>query len=263
MLLAACARARLQIWLGRRVSVSAHVLRVSNAGARVVVASRRLSAYPAAGLAFGLAGLRGLASRGTAFRLFRDRSDQLFMSAALVGLGAALGLGLATRPVLHLDLAGGKLRAGHLSLWEADKPADQLRVVAQTEKGGPISVPRGVLILLNWLDYANAEEQWKQYGAAVLALAVAAVPCVEHLDRWCKKLSPAKAVAVQSVCVAASYGAAVQGLLYLRGALIDEGHSAKPPFFDRDRPPRFGPFLPRQCRASDFVGFPPNAEPGA
>jgi len=237
--------------------VSAHVLRVSNAGARVVVASRRLSFYPAAGLAFGLAGLRGLASRGTAFRLFQDREDQIPMSSALLGLGCALGLVFSLRPVLHLDLAGGTLRAGHLNLWESDRPADELRVVAQTEKGGPISLPRGVLILLNWLDYVNAEEQWKQFGAAVLTISVATWPLTEHFERWSKKFSTGKALVLQAVCVAASYGVATLAYRRLFRFLVDEGANPKPPFFDSERPPRFGPFLPRQCRPSDFENFMP------
>lgn len=244
--------------------MSAHVLRVSNAGARVVVASRRLSTYPVAGLAFGLSGLRGLASHSPAFRLFQDRNDQVPMSSALLGLGCMLGLGFSLRPVLHLDLAGGMLRAGHLKLWESDKPADELRVVAQTEKGGAISVPGGVMMLLNWLDYVNAEEQWKQFGASVLTISVATWPLTEHFERWSQKFSTGKAFLLQGVVVAASYGIATLAYRRLFRFLVDESANPKPPFLDRERPPRFGPFLPRQCKPSDFENFATsNARPGA
>ena len=261
---------------------------------RVLAASKRLSYYPIVGLGFGLFGLRGIASKSPRLRLFDGRSDQvgfagavapcsvsvpsscassqppprpclgslqpaqISMSSFLIGLGGVYCLLGARRPVLHVDLGGGKLLAGNLQvgwyaakspclacpprwtcgiplvcegsgradsstsclpnifvvvvpggaavatatavgghgggwlaqLWEADRRPESLQLVAATEKGGPLSVPRAVMCLLNWLDAVNAEEQWKQYAACAALGTVAFLPLVSSPGEASRVVAP-------------------------------------------------------------------------
>jgi len=235
------------------------VLHVSDAGARLAVAPSRPHVYTASGLAIGLSGLRGLASRGTAFRLNQDRSNQISMSIFLLGLGCFLGFRRSQRPVLHLDLAGGRVLEGCLNWWESDKPADALEVMAQTAKQRSFSVPCSVLILLNWLDYVNAKEQWKQYDtyeASVMMFLLAAWRCTERfMRRWFEKAGVEKSVAPRVV----GYSIAGFTLHHLSRRLfcyiVNESAIPTHPSFDRERPSRFKAFLPHQCHPSDFESF--------
>jgi len=239
------------IWQDRKVSVSVFVLRVSSSSLRVTAASRRLSLYPAGGVIFGLLGARGLATPGGRFRLFSDRSDQVVMSACLVGLGAVLTLGASRRPVLHVDFDGGRIHAGSLNLWEVDKPQTALRVAAATPGGGHLSTPRGLMCLLNWLDAVNADEQWTQYGAVTACALIASIPAVEKIERWSKGLSSPVALTLQAAVMGLFYGGALRMGNALRVWLVDPINE-RPPLLDPTRAPRYGPHLPRQCRASDF-----------
>mmetsp|Transcript_31205 Transcript_31205/g.70106 ORF Transcript_31205/g.70106 Transcript_31205/m.70106 type:complete len:376 (+) Transcript_31205:175-1302(+) len=246
----------------RRVSVTTHVLRVSNSSVRIAAASKRLSYYPLFGLTFGLMGLQGLTFSKGRFRFSNERSDQVLISSLFLGLGGFLGLWASRRPLLHIDLTGGRIGASSLHLWELDKTTSQIRVVAATQSGTDISVPRAVLCLLNWFDRVNAEEQWTQYAACSAALTLAAAPLLDRVDKASKRVqgrgaksgNKALVLLLEAVGYAAFVGLASLANRVLMKHLVDRDH-AVPPFRDPEANPKYGPFLPRQCQASDFEIF--------
>jgi len=253
------------IWKDRRVAVTLHVLRVSSSSLRVAAASKRLSWYPIGGLLLGAAGARGLLTSGGWLRLFHEREDQVKMSALLLSLGGFLGLWCSRRPVLHVGLDAGTVHAGSLGLWEVDKPASGLRVVAATKQGGELPLPRGLLVLLNWMDWVNAEEQWTQAMAALACATVALFPAMEHGDRWLtRRLGNSWAQVAQSAAVLAAAAAvrtcepfreAVQAWQTKLLHLLVGDDVPYPPWADPTRAAKFAPSLPRQCRPLDFEAF--------
>ena len=154
-------------------SNSAYVLQVSDSGTSVVVTTQRKYMYPVTGLAFGVCGVRGLASSG------QNQSGQIINSSMLVGLGCALGFFFSLRPVFHLDLSRRKLRTGSLSFWQSGKLAERMCV----EDEEPISASCNVPILLKELvDKINEAEERKKRNALLAML-----PCTAQLVQCCAR----------------------------------------------------------------------------
>eukprot|EP00615_Pteridomonas_danica_P010534 CAMPEP_0114338182 /NCGR_PEP_ID=MMETSP0101-20121206/6868_1 /TAXON_ID=38822 ORGANISM="Pteridomonas danica, Strain PT" /NCGR_SAMPLE_ID=MMETSP0101 /ASSEMBLY_ACC=CAM_ASM_000211 /LENGTH=356 /DNA_ID=CAMNT_0001470683 /DNA_START=111 /DNA_END=1181 /DNA_ORIENTATION=- len=239
-----------KLWLNRKISITTHILEVSEGAVRVACASKRLSFYPVCGILCGIAGFRG-----AGHRVFKERHDQMFMSSALMTVGVFMLLFAGRRPVMHIDIDAGRMHAGTLKLWEVDKEPEELTLVAATEKGGGLSVSRGLLCLLNWVDAENAEEQWKQFAATGAVVMIGVLPLVEFWDRATRRLGGVSALGVQGLACAASYSAISSTVRWLRRCLIDDSNSKGPPIFDPTRKSKYGPFFPRQCKPSDFLEF--------
>jgi hypothetical protein len=77
---------------------------------------------------------------------------KMFMSSALSLFGIMMLMFGGRRPCLHIDMERGRMYSGGLRLWEVDKEPEELTLVAATEKGGALTVPRSLLCLLNWMD---------------------------------------------------------------------------------------------------------------
>jgi curved DNA-binding protein CbpA len=274
-----------KIWHSdRRVSVVPQCLHRSGSSFRIVCRSKYASIYPLSGLLLSVAGVNGLLHTDGHFRSFRDRGDQIGFNVCLLLLGGTIGFVLSRHPVLHIDAPRGTLHAGGLPFWRRDRPpyyqtqgrggirataieeeekagnllenrlraGRSLRLVAQTNKGKPMTGTQSLLCLLNWLDAVNAEEQQKQAvssfaGMTTVAIGAGVAPLIEKFERASRSMSSAMSILLQSFFGVATWVGSRYALRYVMSKLMDEETIV--------RPPKFGPFLPVQCRGEDFETF--------
>jgi len=273
-----------KLWDGCRVSVTSRVLKLTDRVVRVSCTSRRLVWYRAVGfclLAGG--GYRMVAPERVLLSLFPENSDRRFMGAVMVGLGVGITVFGAQRPVVHIDLKAGRIFAGNLFLWHKDKfpdkvpsretdltfkrflgdfhPRGRLHLVMENKKKAQgLPVATALLCLVNWLDYSNSMEQWKQYASIVGCGIAAMVPLVDLVERKCKQCGSGVfglSAVLQGLGFGAIFLLTQQGSLWVRSATVD-GQGGVPNvecYFHRRRPSPFWPKLPPQCKASEFSVF--------
>lgn len=275
-----------KIWHSdRKVSIVPYCLHRSGSSFRIACRSKYLSLYPGGGLLLIAAAINGFSSTSSRFRSFTDRSDQIGFNSCLMLLGGSMAFVLSRRPVLHIDVARGTLHAGGLPLWRRDRPpfyqtisekkivdaavieeeehagnllenrvrmGKALRLVAQTGKGKSMTGGQALLCLLNWLDAVNTEEQRKQAMAAFAVLSSVIVgvgfgPLMGRIESAAKSMNGVVSAVLQATFALVTSLGAHRACHYLMDCLVDDETIV--------RPPKYGPFLPVQCRAAEFGTF--------
>lgn len=116
----------------------------------------------------------------------------------------------------------------------------------------PLSFYQALLCFLNWLDAVNAEEQRKQaiasfaVGSAVV-VGAAVGPLMEKVEALAKSSNYVVSTLLQSGFAVVTSWFARHACKYLMQVLMVEEVEI--------RPPKFGPFFPKQCRGEDFLSF--------